>query len=86
MTVGRLLDEIDAVELSEWQAYFSIVGVPDPWLMTGTVAATMHNAFRTRGRPVSAEDFRPARRERRRQSAAEQMAIMEGIARRMKDH
>lgn len=73
-TVGQLLDEITAEELQEWRAFNRIDPLPDPWVMHGVLCTLVHNgSFKKQRKP---EDFIPRVRERREQSAAEQMAII----------
>lgn len=79
-TVRELLAVIDSEELSEWQAYFRIVGPPHPWHMAGTIAAEVRNGFRTKGRAAQPIDFIPIRRPSRRQSPDEMRSAVRGVA------
>lgn len=59
-TVRELLSRIDARELAEWEAYYSL----DPWgqeradLRAGTIAATVANSHSTSG-GFKPSDFMP---------------------------
>lgn len=74
------MHEIDSEELSEWIAYFNIVGPPDPWLQAGTVCATMANVMGAGKKRYKPADFVPARRGRTVQTAAQQMAMLDAMA------
>jgi hypothetical protein len=87
MAFGRPLYELGEMpseEFTLWLAYDELDGIPWPWLQTGIVAATLCNVMRTKkGRPAQPREFMPVRQRRREQTAEEQMAIIDGMARRM---
>ena len=58
-TVKQLLGEIDSYELSEWMAYDRLSPIGDEWRQTGLICATTANVWKTKGKPLDAEDFMP---------------------------
>jgi hypothetical protein len=78
MTVRELEHRMDAREFMEWVALQRVDALPDPWLQTGVIAATVANSNRVKGPPRKPTEFIP-RRPKPRQSVAEMMRAMASI-------
>lgn len=87
MTVGELSDRMSAPEFMEWVALDGKVEpLPDPWEQTASILCAVSNPWIAKGRKQTPLDYMPWRKKRpkRRQSAAEIMAVMAGVAARSK--
>ena len=70
--------EMDSEELAWLAAMDRIEGLPNSWLQTGVVAATIANQFRTKGAKAKPADFMP--RQKRRLTAEEQINVLRASA------
>lgn len=75
MTVRQLLENIDSVEISEWQAYDRLEPFDNPYWRSGMLASTTVNVMG--GGKTKPTDFMPQRKKP--QSVAQQIARLKMI-------
>lgn len=79
MTVAELDARLTSSELTEWMAYEQLTGPLGRRrqdIQAATIAATIANANRGKGRKLKVKDFLPPYGERRRKDPAEMLAMV----------
>ena len=76
-TVTELVEQCTGPELVDWAAYFDIE--PPEEAANWRTAHMIANMARLKGHRVKAKDFMPARRTKRRQSVADQIATFKAL-------
>jgi len=84
MTVERLLDEMSAAELAEWQAFYRVEPFGEAWQQTGQICAMIGNAAggKRGGGKFAARDFWPVRPliQTKRQTAGQILSVFKMLA------